>query len=217
MSPLSNDPTTTEAMNDARIERMLLSLIPAAPSADLTQRVAEDLCLTGEPSYLDRIERLLRGLRPTAPSAELYDRVSHDFSLADKFRSLEAMPSEVAAPRKPMIQPLTWATFGAAAAIIIMSVMQFAHFHPSRATSVADSAAAKPAIHLTTEIPEITNSREFLKVNDDGININPTGQAQRVMRFKSIERQQWIDPTDGAVYIIETPREHTIAVPVNIQ
>ena len=76
---------------------------------------------------------------------------------------------------------------------------------------------AKPTPRLTTEIPAISSSREFIKVNDDGINFSQLGQPERRLRVKSIERQQWVDPRDGAVYIVETPKEHAIAVPVNIQ
>ncbi len=162
------------------------------------------------------IEQLLRSLTPAEPSATLFQSVAHDFSLADKFRHTEPLPVESSeATRKPRLQPLTWASLGAAAAVLIMSVMQYSAHHPRSASpSVAGTTTA--SARLTTEIP-ISSSREFLKVNDDGINFSQLGQPERRLRVKSIERQQWVDPRDGAVYIIETPREHAIAVPVSIQ
>jgi hypothetical protein len=166
---------------------------------------------------MNHIENMLRSLVPTSPSPELYERVAHDFALAAKFRDADILPlGNVAHPRKPLFQPLTWATFGAAAAVVIMSTMQYAHYH-TRSGGESLVETQKTAPHLTTEIPEITSSREFVKVNDDGINFSQAGQAQRQLRVKSIERRQWVDPRDGAVYIIETPREHAIVVPVNVQ
>jgi hypothetical protein len=163
------------------------------------------------------LEHLLSRLTPAEPSAELFQRVEHDLALADKFRNADAPSLEAGElPRKPLLQPLTWASLGAAAAVVIMSTMQYSAHHPrSPGTSVAANTTAQH--HLTTEIPAISNSREFIKVNDDGINFSLLGQPERRLRVKSIERQQWVDPRDGAVYIVETPIEHAIAVPVSIQ
>ena len=173
---------------------------------------------TPDAMRITHIENLLHGLVPASASPELFSRVKHDFALAAKFRdaTIPALQG-ITGQRKPLFQPLTWATFGAAAAVVIMSTMQYAHYHPRNTGSnvIVDTHNATP--HLTTEIPEVTSSREFLKVNDGGINFSQAGQAERRLTVKSIERKQWVDPSDGAVYIIEIPHEHAVVVPVNIQ
>jgi len=120
------------------------------------------------------VEHLLRSLRPAAPSAELTQRVERDLKLAALFR--EAAPASVAAkPRRTLWQShLTWAAIGAAAAVLVMSVMPARTGVPTSAELANQSQTAEAP--LTDRLLPVSSTREWVDLEDGGISFRHAGQ-----------------------------------------
>ena len=165
------------------------------------------------------IEHLLRTLRPAAPSPELTARVERDLALAELFRDAippaSAVPARPAPKRAAWIPAMLWAGLGAAAAVLVMAVLPggavaTAPRGDALASSIQGSAASKGIL-------PVNSSREWVAVEDQGINFDSPDNPQRQMRVRSVERHQWIDPRDGAEYIVEVPQVESVAMPVKFQ
>lgn len=161
------------------------------------------------------VEHLLRSLRPAAPSAELTQRVERDLKLAALFR--EAAPASVAAkPRRTLWQShLTWAAIGAAAAVLVMSVMPARTGLQTGSELASQSQTAEAP--LTDRLLPVSSTREWVDLEDGGISFATPDSPQRQMRVHSLERHQWIDPRDGAEYTVEVPTVESVVLPVKYQ
>ncbi len=151
------------------------------------------------------LETLLHSLTPAAPSPELMQRVERDMELAALFR--QATPQAVTGRTVPVwLNRVTWTALGAAAAVAFMSVVQ----RPDAVPVVASIATPSLA-------PAVTSSREWVSVDDAGISYSEQGEPEHVVSVTSVERHQWVDPTDGAEYVVELPRQEDVRLPVSIQ
>lgn len=164
------------------------------------------------------LEHLLRTLTPAAPSAELTERVKHDLALAAVFREAadEAMPLP-AQHRKPMTwaSAAFWAGVGAAAAVVVMLALPQGAIHSTTGSALA---ASKSGNTLPPDaIMPVSSTREWVGVEDQGIRFVTPDNPQRQMQVRTVERHRWIDPRDGAEYIIETPQVESVALPVKFQ
>lgn len=161
------------------------------------------------------LEHLLRTLTPAAPSAELTERVKHDLTLAAMFR--EAADDAVPLPaqhRKPMTwaSAAFWAGAGAAAAVAVMLAL------PQGVNPNSTLASSKPNKTLPPDaIMPVSTTREWVGVEDQGIRFVTPDNPQRQMQVRTVERHRWIDPRDGAEYIVETPQVESVALPVKFQ
>jgi hypothetical protein len=164
------------------------------------------------------LEHLLRTLKPAAPSAELTERVKHDLALADLFRDPADDVAPVSVKRsKPMTwsSAAFWAGIGAAAAVVVMMALPQGSRFSSNATQLA-AALPKVAAGAGSLMP-VSSTREWVDVEDQGIQFTTPDNPQRQMRVRSVERHQWIDPRDGAEYIVEVPQVESVALPVKFQ
>ena len=164
------------------------------------------------------LEHLLRTLTPAAPSAELTERVKHDFALATMFR--EAAESATPLPaqqRTPMTcaSAALWAGVGAAAAVVVMLALPQGAARSSSGSTLA-SGKASGTQQLDAIMP-VSTTREWVGVEDQGIHFVTPDNPQRQMQVRTVERHRWIDPRDGAEYIIETPQVESVALPVKFQ
>lgn len=161
------------------------------------------------------LEHLLRTLTPAAPSAELTERVKHDLALAAMFRdAAETATPLPAQQRKPMTwaSAAFWAGAGAAAAVAVMLVL------PQNVNPGSTLASSKPNKALPPDaIMPVSTTREWVGVEDQGIRFITPDNPQRQMQVRTVERHRWIDPRDGAEYIIETPQVESVALPVKFQ
>lgn len=166
------------------------------------------------------IEHLLRTMRPTAPTAELTARVERDMALAELFRDAEpAAPAAVAhrvTKNGTWSSAFLWATLGAAAAVLVMMALPGGSVTPPRGDSIVSSVLPSATASSNGVLP-VSSSREWVAVEDQGISFATPDNPQRQMRVRSMERHQWIDPRDGAEYIVEVPQVESVALPVKFQ
>lgn len=164
------------------------------------------------------LEHMLRSMHPIAPSLDLTERVKHDLALADMFRSAAETATPLPARQR---KPLTWANaalwagVGAAAAIVVMMVLPQGLPLTKNVGPVATTTHGT-AINPASIMP-VSTTREWVDVEDQGIQFTTPDNPQRQMRVRSVERQRWIDPRDGAEYIIEVPQVESVALPVKFQ
>jgi hypothetical protein len=146
---------------------------------------------------MNDLESLLSGLAPRGPSQALHERIAHDLELDrqwlhDRYR-----------PRR-WLGPLGWAAAGAAATLAVSAVLA----PPAGPATVAAQPTLLPAGTI----------REVVHTEDEGIAFNEAEQThEQRLRLYSVERQDWIDPRDGARITVERPREEHLVLPVSYQ
>jgi hypothetical protein len=167
-----------------------------------------------------QIERLMLSLKPVSPSPQLMERVEHDMQLQSFFR-MEA-PAAAASPKQAQRRswhvPVAWASVGAAAAALVVSLMPPREVSAPAATMASRSIPVGNAAQMA---PVSTNAvapvGQVVSAQEVGI-IQPTsGQPTRQIRVQRIIQQVVIDPSTGAQAIIERPVEEIIEVPVQVQ
>ncbi len=162
------------------------------------------------------LEQLLHSLRPTQPSAGLEQRVERDIALAELFRDA---PPSAAEPARPAVirasswrDHLAWAIIGAAAAVLIMSVLPVSVKSGAQARSApVDSIASSPSV-----LP-VNSTREWTDMEEGSITYPATGTPAQQVRVRGVQRHQWIDPRDGAEYTVEVPVSDSMLMPVKFQ
>ena len=65
-------------------------------------------------------------------------------------------------------------------------------------------------------VADVELEQQLLEVADEGIVEVSSDGPVRQMRYHSLERRQWKDD-DGAITVVEVPREDIVLVPVSIQ
>ena len=160
------------------------------------------------------LEHLLSSLRPAPPSPELAQRVQRDMELIAAFREAAPEQEPFASRRKPAawLSNLVWAGLGAAAAVVAMTV-----FHTSPAGTVSRPLASFQSATSASAILPVSSSREWVDVEDQGISFSVPDSPERLVKVRSLERRQWIDPRDGAEYTVEVPQEESVVLPMKFQ
>jgi hypothetical protein len=149
-----------------------------------------------------QLESQLRSMRPAAPSTDLMARVQRDMEL-NALLSTQAVKQ-----RQTLVwaSRMTWSALGAAAAVALMFAL------PQRATT-----STTPTLASIATTPVINSSRELLNIDEGDIIIDSDGTPGQLVSVASIERHQWVDPRNGAEYIVEVPQEDDLLVPLHFQ
>lgn len=150
------------------------------------------------------IETLLSGLQPREPSANLNRAVAKELETDRQW-----MSDTSERRRHSWLGAVCWSAAGAAATLAVMSV--FSAGEPSAPTG--------PLVTVTPpSVLPVTTIREVVAAEPEGIQYNANSRLpeQRV-RLKSLERQIWTDPRDGAQITLERPREDSVVLPVSFQ
>lgn len=146
---------------------------------------------------MNDLESLLSGLAPRGPSQALREGIAADLDLDRQWLHERYRP-------RRWLMPLGWAAAGAAAALAVSAVLA--------PTADSASAVAKSAL-----LP-VDTIREVVHTEDEGIAFNEAEQThEQRLRLYSVERQNWIDPRDGARITVERPREEHLVLPVSYQ
>lgn len=156
-------------------------------------------------------ESNLRRLPPSEPSAELERRIA-----AELEESAPAAPAAGLLRSRRRAWPawlnsLCWASAGAMAGVAAVMALSPAHVStvaPStHAASVAAASVFEPA----------ESAREVVSGEDAGTVFDADNQPSRMVRYTSIEKHRWTNPTTGAEVQLETPREDVVLVPISYQ
>lgn len=146
---------------------------------------------------MNDLESLLTGLTPRGPSQALCDRVAQDLDLDRHWLPDHRRP-------RRWLPPLAWAAAGAAAALAVSIVL-------------VPQAGPTTAVTQSALLPAGT-IREVFHTEDEGIAFNEVEQThEHRLRLYSVERQNWIDPRDGARITVEQPREEHLVLPISYQ
>jgi hypothetical protein len=152
-------------------------------------------------------ERKLRTLLPAAPESSLEDRISQDLAPAPAAALMESRTPSIL---ERLLPGLGWSALGASAAVVAMLALNLTRDNPDKGTADAPARVAAAAE------ADVELEQQLLEVADEGIVEVSADGPVRQMRYHSLERRQWKDH-DGAVTVIEVPREDVVLVPVSIQ
>jgi hypothetical protein len=164
------------------------------------------------------LENLLRSLKPTAPSADLADRVQQEMLLGEVFASAHPLQRPAMRATVTWLSRFTWSALGAAATVALMQAL------PGESGSMTTAAApvltapilpAQAQISPADSLPAINSTREILGVDEAGIVYAADGTPEQLLSVAAVERHQWVDPRDGAIYTLELPQADQVLLPVS--
>ena len=158
-------------------------------------------------------ENELRALRPLTPPTALEAGIARDLAAApsaeDGTRD-EARWSRDGWTVRRLFSRLGWALGGAAVASVI--ILSPYGPRPSQAQRAPDPANRATASFLPTE-----SSRELVGAENGGLLYDENHAPSQVLRYSSLERHTWANPSTGARLEVEVPREDVVLVPVSFQ
>lgn len=189
-------------MNDSEFETHLRSLLrPVAPSADLRERIGEDLANAGRklPHYSGRVERPAK--------VGFFHALIRDFGWAcagaTAALAVLALLHGKQTPSKPA------ATNPVQLATILTATI------PTATTPTANEPVATTPTANTFEHNETTNELVSTQGSDQLVETDD-GPAREV-RYTYLERHEWSNPHTGARVYLEVPREDIYLLPVSLQ
>lgn len=150
----------------------------------------------------NEMESLLRSLRPAGAPPALEARVEREISVGRSLRVIEGAPTA----RMRAWLPVAWASLGAAAAVMVLGVLES-----------QPRGASQPSVAGAVSEPAPSAMRDPIYVDDQGVRFNEDKLPERHLKFVSLERREWVDPRDGAHISVEVPREETVVMPVEFQ
>jgi hypothetical protein len=163
----------------------------------------------------------LRALRPAAPAARLQEAIARDLAPARELVAVQDPVPERAVVLRPASgildrrqerplfswwRNLGWATAGALAVLAFVVLPQSLR---KTASSQAQNSAA--VFEQVESIPEIVSAE------DGAVSYEGEDGPTQLVRYSSIQRQTWANPTTGAQIQVEMPREDIFLVPVSYQ
>lgn len=161
-------------------------------------------------------ESNLRRLRPIEPTPELEQRIA---------LALESLPAAAAIPAAGVLRPrrrawpswlnsLCWATFGATAGVAAVVL-----FYPAPVTvaPVAKVPVPAPAPAASSLFEPSESDRQVVSSEEAGTVYDEDNQPSRLVRYTSIEKHTWMNPSTGAEVQVEMPREDVVLVPISYQ
>jgi hypothetical protein len=152
-------------------------------------------------------EEQLRAIHPAAPRRAVEERIAAELAVAP---AVGTLPRARRSWLERLLPGLGWCAIGATAGIATMLAMDFTH-DPRQvdANKIAPqlAAAAEAEEELENELLGVADAG-LIEGNDDGV--------ARVVRYESLERRRWVGE-DGAVTVLEVPREDLVFVPVTFQ
>lgn len=162
-------------------------------------------------------EQELRQMRPLPASTSLEDKIASALSRHEIVRA-ERVPT-AAILRQPegssaifvrWLQGLGWAVAGAAAAVAAIALMDRGEAGNAPTLAAVVETSAEAFEHTET-------SEELVTAEDEGLVLAGDQEAVRQVRYHSLERHVWVNPTTGARMEVEIPREDVRLVSVAMQ
>lgn len=163
-------------------------------------------------------EAELRTLRPAPPSPALELAIARELALAAP-RAIVVRPASgviVRPEKRPrfFLGGLAWAFGGAAlAALAILTAP------PSWIGRVASNHQPGPPVEAAEPayFEPLESAREVLATETSDIFYDGVDGPSQVVRYTSVERHSWTNPTTGALVEVEVPREDFLLIPVAYQ
>ncbi len=162
-------------------------------------------------------ENELRKLRPTTPSNRLEEQIARDLAATTTAPDPHSYPRSGTISRKKespimrLLSGLGWACGGAAVAVLVTTTMYSTPPSPQAGTQT------ERAIEVENVFEPAESSRELLATEDSGVIYTEEEEPTRVVRYNSMERYVWANPTTGARIEVEVPREDVVLLPVSFQ
>ncbi|MBN1674397.1 MAG: hypothetical protein JXR37_25340 [Kiritimatiellae bacterium] len=161
---------------------------------------------------LDSLEEELRQLVPRALSPQAHDRIR---------RELEAGDAAPARGRR-----LRWALTGlAAAAVVLIMIAGAARLRNTRrepgqtaARETVPAPEKRPApLTLPADVFEpVEFSTVLVNEHDEGTVLVPDFGPARRVRYEFVNRVQWQNTNRNARFIVTTPQEEVVLIPVSM-
>ena len=155
------------------------------------------------------LENELRALPPAAPSAALESRIAADLAALSANAVQRAEPARESVLAR-ILQPLFWASAGAAAAV---AAMTFLASPPTEVPQLAATSPGDDAGDLSS--PETT--RELLGTEQGEVRYEAGQGPVREVRASYLEHHAWTDPRTGGRVEIAVPREDVFLQPIAMQ
>jgi hypothetical protein len=162
----------------------------------------------------------MRELRPAPPSDRLGTAIARELGNS---RALATRPTSGVVVRTQVRRAgfwngLAWAVGGAALAVACFSL-----FLPeARPVLEAGRNAAAPGGLAEPEATETyfeptESATELVFADESGVFYDGEDGPSQMVRYSSIERHRWTNPSTGALVELEVPREDILLVPVSYQ
>lgn len=156
-------------------------------------------------------ENELRAIRPAQPRRALENRIAAELAVPTSAAATAAILPRPERRRVPnWIAALGWSALGA--------VIAFFAIHATEEPQQSSAASAEPARQeaASLEEPEMDFEHEILDVADGGLIEESSAGLARIVRYESLERRRWTEQ-DGAITVLEVPRQDVVLVPVSFQ
>jgi hypothetical protein len=148
-------------------------------------------------------EEHLRSIRPATPRQGLEQRIAQDLAPVP---ATGVLPVPKSSWLDRVLSAVGWGALGAAIAVVVMLSLKLSGPANTQGQGDAQAAAAGEA--------DMELEHQLLNVADAGV-ADDEGLV-RLLRYESLERRRWTD-ADGALMIVEVPREDLVRVPVSFQ
>ena len=158
-------------------------------------------------------EEQLRAIRPAAPRRAVEDRIAAEIGRAAATSGTLPQPAGSFVSR--LLPGLGWSTAGAAIGVATMLALGLMREDPSQ-TKNAQAPHAPAAEAVDYFEPDFDLEHEIVNVDEQGLVQGAEEGLARLVRYESVERRRWSDG-QGAVTVLEVPREDLVLVPVTFQ
>lgn len=156
------------------------------------------------------LEEELGRLCPSAPSRKLEERIERELENSHHVRFAVKPESEEPGFFLRWFDRVLWCGAGAAAALVIITLLPRTRESSTPQTVVASDASSSP-------LEPVMASEENLGWKEEGVQFDSQGHPMLKLRRVSVERRAWADFDNAGVIQTETPRQEVIWVPVNLQ
>jgi hypothetical protein len=157
------------------------------------------------------LETELRALQPARPSPSLEAAIARELSAEPRTLALRPTAGIIVRPERRrgfnLWRGFGWAFAGAAAAFAVLASI------PTATHKGAEPASAKEAAYFEP----LESAREFIAADQSEILYDGEDGPAQLVRYSSVERHSWTNPTTGALVELEVPREDLFLVPVSYQ
>lgn len=160
-------------------------------------------------------EQQLRELRPVRPSRELESRIGRELAPAPTSRTWTPAPERRSLLER-LLPALGWGSLGAAAAVVVMLSLNLANGGTQPTNPKTDGKVAVSPVSKAREGAGASVGDDLLEANDEGLLASDQIGVGRRVRYSSVERRSWKE-TDGAITVVEVPREDVVVLPVSFQ
>jgi hypothetical protein len=162
-------------------------------------------------------ENELRRLRPAAPLPRMEQAIARELTEAATVQKLHGHPRSGTivrtkeSPLARLLSGLGWACGGAAVAVIA-TISLYPFPTPQPVTYAPDVVESEDVLFEPSE-----SSSELLATAESGVIYTDEEEPTRILRYNSLERYVWANPSTGARVEVEMPREDVVLLPVSFQ